>query len=101
MSENNYKKSTIGDHKLKPESLMMSYGYDPKLSEGSVKPPVFLTSTFTFNSAEDGEEFFNVMSGRKEAKNGVDYDAVIIDDPETMNKRGFISTKTIKLVKFK
>ena len=72
MSENNYKKSAIGDHKLKPESLMMSYGYDPKLSEGSVKPPVFLTSTFIFNSAEEGEEFFNVMSGRTQAENGKD-----------------------------
>lgn len=72
MSENNYKKSSIGEHKLKPESLMMSYGYDPKLSEGSVKPPVFLTSTFTFDSAEDGEEFFNVMSGRTPAENGKD-----------------------------
>ena len=60
-----YNKKTIGDHKLKPETLMMSYGYDPQLSEGSVKPPVFLTSTFIFSSAEEGEEFFNVMSGRK------------------------------------
>ncbi len=71
MSEkNSYKKSAIGGHKLKPESLMMSYGYDPKLSEGSVKPPVFLTSTFIFNSAEEGENFFNVMSGRKTAPDG-------------------------------
>lgn len=62
-----YKQVKIGDHVLSPESLMMSYGYDPKLSEGSVKPPVFLTSTFSFSNAEDGEEFFNIMSGRKEA----------------------------------
>ena len=41
-----YKKTSIGEHQLKPESLMMSYGYNPKFSEGSVKPPVFLTSTF-------------------------------------------------------
>ena len=66
----NYNKKTIGDHILKPETLMMSYGYDPNLSEGSVKPPVFLTSTFVFSSAEEGEEFFNVMSGRKEAPEG-------------------------------
>ncbi|PCI98400.1 MAG: methionine gamma-lyase [Alphaproteobacteria bacterium] len=65
-----YKKKTIGEHKLTPETLMMSYGYDPKLSEGSVKPPVFLTSTFVFSSAEEGEEFFNVMSGRKEGNTG-------------------------------
>lgn len=66
----NYTKTQIGDHKLRPETMMMSYGYDPQLSEGSVKPPVFLTSTFVFSSAEDGEEFFNVMSGRKESPDG-------------------------------
>jgi len=27
---------------------MMGYGYDPSLSEGSLKPPIFLTSTFAF-----------------------------------------------------
>ncbi|MGH1456569.1 MAG: cystathionine gamma-synthase family protein [Alphaproteobacteria bacterium] len=65
-----YIKTKIGNHELKPESLMMSYGYDPQLSEGSVKPPVFLTSTFAYGSAEEGEEFFNIMSGRKEAPDG-------------------------------
>ncbi len=65
-----YNKTKIGEHKLKNESLMMSYGYDPQLSEGSVKPPVFLTSTFAYGSAEEGEEFFNIMSGRKEAPDG-------------------------------
>jgi methionine-gamma-lyase len=57
-------KTKIGNHQLHPETLMMSYGYDPKLSEGSVKPPVFLTSTFTFPNAEAGEAFFNNVSGR-------------------------------------
>jgi cystathionine beta-lyase/cystathionine gamma-synthase len=46
---------------------MMSYGYDPFLSEGAVKPPVFLTSTFAFRSAEDGAAFFDVVAGRKPA----------------------------------
>ena len=31
---------------LKPETLMMSYGYKPSLSEGSLKCPIFQTSTF-------------------------------------------------------
>ena len=35
-------KTHIGNHKLHPETLMLSYGYDPQLSEGAVKPPVFL-----------------------------------------------------------
>lgn len=66
----NYKSRNIGAHQLKPETLMMSYGYDPSLSEGSVKPPVFLTSTFAFNSAEEGEEFFNINAGRIPAPEG-------------------------------
>jgi methionine-gamma-lyase len=62
-----YKKTEVNGHKLHTDTMMMSYGYDPRLSQGSVKPPVFLTSTFTFEKAEDGEAFFDVMSGRKEA----------------------------------
>jgi methionine-gamma-lyase len=55
----------LGNHRLHPETLMLSYGYDPALSEGSVKPPVFLTSTFVFRSAEDGRDFFDYMAGRR------------------------------------
>jgi methionine-gamma-lyase len=57
----------IGNHKLHPETLMLGYGYDPALSEGSVKPPIFLTSTFVFQTAEDGRDFFDYVSGRKAA----------------------------------
>ena len=48
----------------------MSYGFNPSLSEGAVKPPVFLTSTFVFRTAEDGRDFFDVVSGRKELLQG-------------------------------
>ncbi len=65
-----YKKTHIENHKLHPQTQMMSYGFDPFMSEGAVKPPVFLTSTFAFKSAEDGEEFFNVVGGRKAAPQG-------------------------------
>jgi methionine-gamma-lyase len=61
---------TIGDHKLRPESLMMSYGYEPSWSEGAVKPPVFQTSTFTFASAEEGKDFFEVAYGLREKRPG-------------------------------
>jgi methionine-gamma-lyase len=44
--------------RLHPETLALSHGFDPWLSEGSVKPPVFLTSTFAFKCAEDGKQFF-------------------------------------------
>lgn len=58
------------DRNLKPESLMMSYGYDPFLSEGSVKCPIFQTSTFAFKTAEEGKAFFEVAYGLREADQG-------------------------------
>ncbi len=61
---------SLGNHHLRPETLMLSYGYDPALSEGSAKPPVFLTSTFVFRSAEEGRDYFNVVAGRKAVPEG-------------------------------
>jgi methionine-gamma-lyase len=63
-------KTHIGNHMLHPETLMLNYGYDPELSEGAVKPPVFLTSTFVFKSAEEGRDFFDFVSGRREPPEG-------------------------------
>lgn len=63
-------KTHIGNHKLHPETQMLNYGYDPELSEGAVKPPVFLTSTFVFKSAEEGRDFFDFVSGRREPPPG-------------------------------
>lgn len=51
---------------MKPESLMMSYGFKPELSEGSVKCPIFMTSTFAFKSAEAGKAFFEIAYGRRQ-----------------------------------
>jgi methionine-gamma-lyase len=64
-------KTHIGNHTLHPETLMLNYGYDPQLSEGAVKPPVFLTSTFVFKTAEDGQDFFDFVSGRREPPEGM------------------------------
>jgi methionine-gamma-lyase len=70
MPYRNYHKRKIAGRDLHPETQMMSYGYDPFLSEGSVKAPVFLTSTFAFRTAEDGAEFFDMVSGRKPLPEG-------------------------------
>lgn len=56
----------MADHKYSPESLMMSYGYKPELSEGAVKPPIFQISTFVFKTAEEGKAFFEVAYGLRE-----------------------------------
>ncbi len=56
--------------KKKPESLMMSYGYKPELSQGAIKPPIFQTSTFVFGTAEEGKAFFEVAYGLREQAEG-------------------------------
>lgn len=58
-----HRTTRIGNHELSPRSLMMGYGYDPQLSEGSLKPPIFLTSTFVFQSAAEGKRYFEGITG--------------------------------------
>jgi methionine-gamma-lyase len=58
------------DKKMKPESLMMSFGYKPELSEGAIKSPIFQTSTFVFKSAEEGKAFFEMAYGLREPHEG-------------------------------
>ena len=53
----------IDGRQLKPSTLMMGHGYDPALSEGSLKPPIFLTSTFAFESAAAGKRHFEGITG--------------------------------------
>ena len=51
-----------------PETLMMSYGYNPQWSEGAVKCPIFQTSTFVFETAEEGKAFFEIAYGVRDQK---------------------------------
>lgn len=62
------KSRTIGGHRLHPESLAMSYGYEPSWSEGAIKPPIFQTSTFVFESAQAGKDFFALAYGLREPR---------------------------------
>ncbi len=55
----------INNRKLKPSTLMMGHGFDPTLSEGSLKPPIFLTSTFVFENAAAGKHFFEGVTGKR------------------------------------
>ncbi|MEQ8358714.1 MAG: cystathionine gamma-synthase family protein [Cytophagales bacterium] len=76
---------------MHPESLMMSFGYDPKLSEGAVKCPIFQTSTFAFNSAEEGKAFFEISYGLREQmpneKLGLIYSRLNNPDLEILENR--------------
>jgi methionine-gamma-lyase len=55
----------INNRKLKPATLMMGHGYDPALSEGSLKAPIFLTSTFVFENAAAGKRHFEGVTGKR------------------------------------
>lgn len=66
-----YRRTTLDGQPLHSDTQMVSFGYNPALSEGAVKPPVFLTSTFAFRSAEEGADFFDVVAGRKPAPEGM------------------------------
>lgn len=41
---------------LRPETLAVAYGYDPEMGMGSVKPPIFMTSTFVYPSARHAKD---------------------------------------------
>jgi methionine-gamma-lyase len=55
----------INNRKLQPSTLMMGHGYDPMLSEGALKPPIFLTSTFVFENAAAGKRHFEGVTGKR------------------------------------
>ena len=55
----------IDGRPLHPATQMMAHGYDPMLSEGSLKPPLFLTSTFVFESAAAGKRHFEGVTGKR------------------------------------
>ena len=71
MKRKDFRRRQLDGHDLHPATQMTAYGYDPSLSEGAVKPPVFLTSTFAFETAEQGARFFDVVAGRKPAPEGM------------------------------
>lgn len=78
-------------HQFKPESLMMSYGYNPEWSEGAIKCPIFQTSTFVFRNAEEGKAFFEVAYGLRNKKEkeelGLIYSRINNPDLEILENR--------------
>lgn len=41
---------------VRPETLAVAYGYDPVMGMGSVKPPIFMTSTFVYPTAQHAKD---------------------------------------------
>ena len=82
---------TLRTRTQKPESLMMSYGYKPELSEGAIKCPIFQTSTFVFKTAEEGKAFFELAYGQRKRrpleKVGLIYSRINNPDMEILEDR--------------
>ena len=63
-AKHDFRRFQVGERQLEPETLMLGYGFDPTLSEGAVKTPIFLTSTFAYSDCEEGKRLFDYMAGR-------------------------------------
>ena len=67
-SKKNWWKSALPE--CKPQTRVLTAGYDPFLSEMAAKVPIFPTSTFLFKTAEDGERFFYLQNHPEARKEG-------------------------------
>jgi methionine-gamma-lyase len=67
---------------------MMGHGFDPALSEASLKPPIFLTSTYVFESAAAGKRHFEGVTGiRPGGSDGLVYSRFNGPDQEILESR--------------
>ncbi|HKV55238.1 MAG TPA: PLP-dependent transferase [Candidatus Binataceae bacterium] len=51
-------------YRVRPETAVLTKGFDPQLSVGSARPPVYRSSTYVFSSPEAAEHAFAVALGK-------------------------------------
>ncbi len=51
-------------YRVRPETAVLTKGFDPQLSVGSARPPVYRSSTYVFSSPEAAEHAFRVVLGQ-------------------------------------
>ncbi len=61
---------------LRPDTDVLTRGFDPSLSVGSARPAVFRSSTYVFSSPEAAERAFDLMGGRGRRAPGENVDLV-------------------------
>jgi methionine-gamma-lyase len=61
---------------LRPETAVLTRGFDPKLSVGSVRPAVFRSSTYVFNTPESAARAFEIALGRAHPAEGESVDLI-------------------------
>jgi methionine-gamma-lyase len=57
-------KRKMGRVRARPDTEIMTRGFDPRLSVGSARPAVFRSSTYVFSSPESAERAFAVALGK-------------------------------------
>ncbi len=62
--------------RLRPETAVLTSGFDPSLSVGFARPAVFRSSTYVFSSPEAAERAFDIMGGRAQRTPGESIDLV-------------------------
>src|SRR5262245_43122508 len=63
-------------YRVRPETAILTRGFDPHLSVGAARPPVYRTSTFAFSSPEAAERAFAIALGRISASEDEDVDLI-------------------------
>src|SRR5688572_7134121 len=63
-------------YRVRPETAILTRGFDPSLSVGAARPPVYRTSTFVFSSPEKAERAFAIALGKLQATEGEDVDLI-------------------------
>ncbi|HEY2845295.1 MAG TPA: aminotransferase class I/II-fold pyridoxal phosphate-dependent enzyme [Bryobacteraceae bacterium] len=61
---------------LRSSTEVLSRGFDPRLSVGSARPPVFRSSTYVFSSPEAAERAFDLVAGRAHPQSGEQPDLI-------------------------
>ncbi|HTM44684.1 MAG TPA: PLP-dependent transferase [Polyangiaceae bacterium] len=61
---------------VRPETAVLTRGFDPRLSVGSARPAVFRSSTFVFSSPEAAERAFAIALGRATPSEGENVDLI-------------------------
>jgi cystathionine beta-lyase/cystathionine gamma-synthase len=63
-------------YRVRPETAILTRGFDPHLSVGAARPPVYRTSTFVFSSPEAAERAFAIALGKVSASEDEDVDLI-------------------------
>ncbi len=61
---------------VRPETAVLTRGFDPRLSVGSARPAVFRSSTYVFSSPEAAERAFAIALGRATPDEGEEVELI-------------------------